>query len=33
MGLEQQEKRQAEIELYSRCIRDERKKAQLQGQT
>ncbi|XP_061513164.1 dynein regulatory complex subunit 3 [Anopheles gambiae] len=32
MGLEQQEKRQAEIELYSRCIRDERKKAQLQGQ-
>uniref|UniRef100_A0A182NNP2 Dynein axonemal assembly factor 1 homolog n=1 Tax=Anopheles dirus TaxID=7168 RepID=A0A182NNP2_9DIPT len=33
MGLEQQEKRQAEIELYNRCIRDERKKAQLLGQT
>ncbi|XP_058126128.1 dynein regulatory complex subunit 3-like [Anopheles ziemanni] len=32
MGLEQQEKRQAEIELYSRCITDERKKAQLMGQ-
>ncbi|XP_053662638.1 dynein regulatory complex subunit 3 [Anopheles marshallii] len=33
MGLEQQDKRQAEIELYNRCIRDERKKAQLIGQT
>ncbi|XP_058064789.1 dynein regulatory complex subunit 3-like [Anopheles bellator] len=31
-GLEQHEKRQAEIELYNRCIRDERKKAQLLGQ-
>ncbi|XP_050085619.1 dynein regulatory complex subunit 3-like [Anopheles aquasalis] len=32
VGLAQHEKRQAEIQLYNRCISDERKIAQVQGQ-